>query len=112
MRTLYVERGSATGEELQGTIDAIVADIATGQGELADEARAAGVRADVYTGITVSEDAQGFLPFAALLVVFAGSAGKELAGRFWEDVLLPEIRRRQGADAVGDRHEDGSDHSG
>jgi hypothetical protein len=109
MTELYVERGEATKDELQETIDEILAEIATGEGELADEARAVGMSVDADTTIVVEEASQGFVPFAALALAFAGAAGKELAERFWEDVLLPEIRRRRSADAVGDRCE-ASDH--
>jgi hypothetical protein len=105
MVEIHVERGQATRDELQETIDQIMAEIATGHGELADETRAVGLSVDSSTGIAVNEAAQGFVPFAALLLAFAGGAGKELAGRFWVDVLKPEIRRRLGADAVGDRYE-------
>src|SRR5450759_846731 len=109
MTELYVERGEATKDEVQETIDEILAEIATGEGQLADETRVVGMSVDVDTTIVVKEAAQGFVPFAALALAFAGAAGKKLAERFWEDVLLPEIRRRRTADAVGDRYE-ASDH--
>jgi hypothetical protein len=101
---LYVKRGSATREELQETIDEILAEIAVGEGELADEARAAGMTVDADTKITVQED-QGFEPISMLALAFLGGVGKGLASKFWDDVVRPEIRRRRGADSVGDRHD-------
>lgn len=102
---LYVERGRATSRQLQETIDEILTEIASGKGELADEAGAVGISVDASTKISVSDAGQGFEPFSALILAFAGGIGKGLAAKFWVDVIRPEIRRRRGADSVGDKHD-------
>src|SRR5688572_5296388 len=95
---LLVERGRATPAELQETIDEILAEIASGQGEVASETRNLGVEINAESRITVRDNAQGFEPFSALALAFATGVGKALVTRFWDDVIRPEIRRRRGAD--------------
>ena len=98
---LHVTRGKIPPKDLQATIDEILAEIATGEGELADETRAVGMPVDGETRISVRSPSAGFDPATMLLLYFASAAGREVGKRFWVKVLWPEIRRRRGADAVG-----------
>jgi hypothetical protein len=99
---LFVKRGKAENAALQETIDEIVAEIRMGEGEAATEARATGLEADGDLTVKVTDPGQGFEPVSTLAVVLVGAFGKELAKRVWVDVIRPEIRRRRGADAVGE----------
>jgi hypothetical protein len=103
--TLYVARDGANAEQIQETLDAILAEIASDESELAAEARRAGLAPGETLTITVEETAPGFIPLAALALVFVKAAGTGAGGyaarRLWEDVIRPEVRRRRGANAVG-----------
>lgn len=103
---LYVSRGETEPDDLRTTIQDVLVEIATGEGELATEAQAAGLETGEEVQITVEEAGQNFLPAAALVLVFVkaggAAAGTTLAKKLWSDVLLPEVRRRRGANAVGD----------
>ncbi|HZV75793.1 MAG TPA: hypothetical protein VFF79_18960 [Conexibacter sp.] len=61
---------------------------------------------DGETKISVRTPSAGFDPVTMLLLYFASADGKEIGKRFWLEVLRPEIRRRRGADAVGEDVED------
>jgi hypothetical protein len=101
---IRVEAGVSTLADVQTAIDEILADLRAG-GDLAEDARAQGLELPEDLTITAEEPA-GLEPVTAIIVAFAGAAGKEFAKRAWNDLILPEIRRRRGADAVGPSRED------
>lgn len=103
--TLLVERGNASNSALQETIDQIVAEIEKDESDLAAEARTLGLGETNELKVTVTDPGQGFEPVSTLAVVLVGAMGKEIAKRVWVEVIRPEIRRRRGADAVGEVEE-------
>lgn len=56
--------------------------------------------------VRASESEQGVEPLlTAVVIAFAGKAGKRLADRLWEEVLEPAIKRKLGGKALGERIE-------
>jgi hypothetical protein len=106
---LYVDRGAARPDDLQESIEEILAESTSGESELTEEASALGLTSENKPTIAVEETAQGFEPLSTLAIVFVGAVGKELARRLWVEVIRPEIKRRRGADAVGELKDDNDD---
>lgn len=104
---LSFRRGSTSARELQQVIDDVLAELSRPDTEAARAAQDAGlpVRDLMSAEVRVEEGEQGAEPIlTTILVGIAVKAGSVVAERLWNDVLWPRIRRRLGADALGDQH--------
>lgn len=102
---LRFERGQATADELQATIDEILEELRDPLSDAAREASLEGLN-PVELGaatITVEETDQGVVPVvAAILVGVAVNAGYDVAKQGWKSVIWPRVEKRLGGLALGD----------
>jgi hypothetical protein len=105
------ERGDAGAEEIQTSVDEILAELADPVSEASVAARMAGVEPDDLGDVTVEvrEGRQGAEPvLTAILVGIAVKAGSTVAETLWREVIWPRLRRRLGARALGERRDAGA----
>jgi hypothetical protein len=103
---LRFHRGNASAEEISAEVAKILADFDNPGSELAESARAVGLKtADLSTmTIEVREGGQGFEPILTSIIVgITVKAGTGVAEAFWTKVLWPRLRRRLGPRAILDR---------
>ncbi len=104
--TLHFARGSASGSEIEEAARAVLAELDDPTSEAAAAATRNGLDATALRGarIDVAETEHGADPFLTPIIIgIAVSAGSKVAETLWKEVLWPRIRRRLGADALGDR---------
>ena len=102
--SIEYEAGTASAQELQEETAAFWRELSQ-----SDELRGAVAAADLDLEevqrldpeqlIKVEQQGEGFAP-VAILVVFAPAANHALSS-LWDEVVVPWIRRRRGADAIG-----------
>jgi hypothetical protein len=100
------ERGDAGADEIQASVDEIMAQLANPASEVSGAARTAGIEPADLGDITVEvrEDRQGAEPvLTAILVGIAVKAGSAAVEALWREVIWPRLRRRLGARALGER---------
>ena len=101
-------RGDAGADEIQASVDEIVAHLADPESEVARAARAAGLEPGDLGEITVDvrEDRQGAEPILTAIVVgIAVKAGSTAVEALWRVVIWPRLRRRLGAGVLGERQD-------
>ena len=98
---LFVERGSATASEVRETVEDIINELRSGDSEGAAAVRELGADPGQLQ-VEIDETGQGFDPVSTILIAIGSGFGKEIAKRIWSEVIRPEIRRRRGADAIGE----------
>lgn len=97
--------GEASATEIQGVVDEVLAELGDATSEAAEGARTAGLDPPVLASadVTVCERGQGFEPIlVTILIGISIRAGSHVARNLWDDVLWPRLRRRLGANAVGE----------
>ena len=106
--TLRFTRGSASGSELQDAARAVVAELADPASEAAAAAQRAGLDPAALRDarVDVAETEHGADPFLTPIVIgIVGSLGSKVVETLWTQVIWPRIRRRLGADALGERQD-------
>jgi hypothetical protein len=101
-------RGDAGADEIQASVDEILAQLADPGSEVAEAARAAGIEPGDLGEVTVDvrEDRQGAEPLlTAILVGIAVKAGSTAVESLWRVVIWPRLRRRLGAGVLGERQD-------
>lgn len=101
-------RGDAGADEIQASVDEIVAHLADPESEVARAARAAGLEPGDLGEVTVDvrEDRQGAEPILTAIVVgIAVKAGSTAVEALWRVVIWPRLRRRLGAGVLGERQD-------
>jgi len=101
-------RGDAGADEIQASVDEIVAHLADPESEEARAARAAGLDPGDLGEVTVDvrEDRQGAEPILTAIVVgIAVKAGSSAVEALWRVVIWPRLRRRLGAGVLGERQD-------
>lgn len=102
---LRFERGQADADELQETIDEILAELRDPSSELARRASREGLDpAKIGAAkVTVKETDQGVVPLVAAIVVgIAVEVGKDGMILAWKKVISPQIEKRRSGLALGD----------
>jgi hypothetical protein len=105
---LRFRRGQVGAGELQSAVDEILAELRDPESEAAAAATTAGLDAEelAATQVTVREEGQGIDPITtAILVGVATNLASQAATQLWGDVIWPLLKRRLGAQAVGDKVE-------
>jgi hypothetical protein len=98
-------RGSSPASQIELVARAVLAELDDPDSEASRAARRAGLTPADLDGarIEVAEGEQGAEPILTSIVIGIISAGgARMAESLWVDVLWPRIRRRLGADALGD----------
>jgi hypothetical protein len=101
-------RGDAGADEIQASVDEIVAHLADPDSEESGAARAAGIEPADLGEVTVDvrEGRQGAEPIlTAILIGVAVKAGSTVAETLWREVIWPRLRRRLGARVLGQRQD-------
>lgn len=102
---LRFERGQATADELQATIDEILEELRDPLSQAARQASLEGFNpAELGAAtITVQESDQGVVPVvAAILVGVAVNAGYDVVKQGWKSLIWPRVEKRLGGLALGD----------
>jgi hypothetical protein len=105
-RPIEYEPGTASVQELRGELEAFWLELAKSD-ELRREVTQAGLdpekvqQLDPARDIKVEKEGEGFAP-VAIIIVFAPAANHILSS-LWDEVAVPWIRRRRGADAIGQK---------
>jgi hypothetical protein len=105
---LRFRRGQAGADELQSAVDEILAELRDSESEAAAAATSAGLDPEELAGaqVTVREEGQGIDPVTtAILVGVAANLGSDAVKQVWGKVIWPLLKRRLGAQAVGDEVE-------
>jgi hypothetical protein len=95
------ERGRLTVDELQDEVARLWNELQEDE-ELRQEARSAGIDVDQLGAseaeppVRVQPAAAGFEPGTILLII-AGVVARDV----WKEIILPRLKRRWGADAIG-----------
>ncbi|SRR5579862_3724362 len=101
-QALRFKLGQASGSQLQEVIDDVLRELRTQIEQSPDTDT--DLRELSALQVEVHEDREGIEPILTTIVLtVAGSAGKRLADRLWEQVLWPRIKQRLGGQAVGER---------
>jgi hypothetical protein len=102
-------RGAVGAEPINDVAQEVLAELAMPGSEAIRAADRAGIDSAWLAGtrVEVAEGEQGVEPILTTIVVsIAATAGSKVVESIWTDVLLPRIRRRLGADALGPRMPD------
>jgi hypothetical protein len=102
---LLFEPGNVSADDLEETIDEILADLRDPLSDTASLARKEGLDPAVIGAgtVTVEETDQGIgVLAAAILVGIAIEVTKDLAILVWKKVIAPEIERRRDGLAIGE----------
>ena len=102
------ERGDAGADEIQLSVDEILAQLTDTTSEASGAARAAGIEPAGLEGVTVEvrEGRQGAEPIlTTILVSVAVKAGSTAAETLWREVIWPRLRRRLGTRVLGGRQD-------
>ena len=100
------ELGQSGARELETELEAIAAELQTPDSEAAVMAKQAGLEPGemVDLQLTAREDGQAIDPVTAgVIIAVATTVASHLALRLIDEVVLPLLKRRLGAKAVGDR---------
>lgn len=100
------ERGDAGADDIQKSVDEIVAQLSEPDSEVAAAAREAGLdTADLGSvKVDVREGRQGAEPIlTTILVGIVIHAGSAMADTLWREVIWPRLRRRLGARVLGEK---------
>lgn len=103
---LRFERGDASVDDLQAVADEVVAELAKEDSEASQAARAAGLdpRELDQVSVVVEQERKGVEPITTtILIAIAIKAGSHAAGKLWDDVVEPRVKKRLGVGAVGRR---------
>jgi len=95
----------ANAAEIQMVADEVLDELHDEDSEAARQARKAGLDPSILANadINVREQGQGVEPIlTTILVSISAEVGAHIARRFWDEVLWPRLRRRFGANAVGE----------
>lgn len=98
-------RGSAPASRIEDVAREVLAELGDPASEASSAAQRAGLaQADLADArVEVTEAEHGADPFLTPIVIgIAVAAGSTVAETLWKDVLWPRIRRRLGADAIGE----------
>jgi hypothetical protein len=101
-------RGTAPGSRIEDVAREVLAELDDPASEASETARRVGLARTDLVGarVQVDEAEHGADPFLTPIIVgIVVSAGSKVAETLWKDVLWPRIRRRLGADALGDAEE-------
>jgi hypothetical protein len=109
-QTVYwrFERGDAGADEIQSSVDEILAQLTDTTSEASGAARAAGIELGGLEGVTIQvrEGRHGAEPIlTTILISIAAKAGSTVAETLWREVIWPRLRRRLGARALGGRQD-------
>jgi hypothetical protein len=94
--------GAADIEELDAEISLIFEELTDPDSEVSIKARAAGFNLFELAGsqARVSKVAKGF-GLVVLLVAIASPAATHILETLWDEIVLPQLKKRLGADAIG-----------
>jgi hypothetical protein len=104
-------RGQASADEIQEIVNEVLAELGDPQSESAQLARGAGLEPEMLAGLNVTVSEEPGFGLEILVVAFVLPVAVHVTTTFWDDVVRPRLRRRLGAQAVGERIE-ADDHSG
>jgi hypothetical protein len=105
---LLFKRGQASADQLQATIDEVLAELGQSGSDVHLRAESAGLDPQAVSpgNVVVTEPDQGFAPFLIPIAIsFAGGVSAHIANTLWDELLWPEVRKRLGMNAVGKRVE-------
>lgn len=98
-------RGASPASRIENVARRLVAELDDPDSEASQAARRAGLAPAELAGVRVevAEGEQGAEPILTSIIVGIISAGgARIAESLWTDVLWPRIRRKLGADALGE----------
>jgi hypothetical protein len=104
--TVEYQRGTASATQLQEEIQAFWAELATDE-DLQGEVRDAGLdpaeveKLDTSQAIEVTQEGEGIDPLTVTIIVALAPSAVHVLDSLWDEVIVPWIRRRRGADALG-----------
>ena len=104
------ERGQASAADLQAVVDEVLEELRNPESAAVARARNAGLdpAAVAKAHVSVKEEGEGFEPvLTAIVVGITIKVGAHIAERVidkvWDDVIWPDVQRRLGGLAVGDK---------
>jgi hypothetical protein len=103
---LRFTRGSVDAATLESFLAEVLAEFGEHDSHDADWASEHGIDAQAVaeSNARVREEAHGLEPISTTVLVTIGTGlGLKILESLWDDVLWPRLRRKFGADALGDR---------